>query len=188
MQGAGKTAPRLIATCSDVVEEVPARRHRLFQARSCVAELILRLLVLPQESGGHPEQTQDPEIVGRESVRRVVDGHRSDPALAGSPRYRDRILDVVQSCVAPHRVQLGGGSLQKRELVLEDEELDHPLAPRAEREPDVVNGRLVSEAIGRRLEPEGSSCPKSPEGCAASTSLHSDRRAKATEEGRQVLV
>ena len=94
MQRAGETAPRLIAARRDVVEEVPARDHRLFQASRRVTQLILGFFVLPQESRGHAEQTQHPDVARRKAVPRVVDSDGTDPPFAGPPWHRDRVLHV----------------------------------------------------------------------------------------------
>src|SRR2546430_2489424 len=88
---------------------MPARRHRLFQARSCVAELILRLLVLPQESGGHPEQTQDPEIVAPRRAKK--DGRSSSESRYDDTAERAARADsCYRSSWCGERLALGARS------------------------------------------------------------------------------
>src|SRR4029077_13284548 len=68
VQRAGESPPGLVASGGDVVEQMPACGHGLLEANRRVAELVLRLLVLPQQTCGHPDQAQDPEVVAGETA------------------------------------------------------------------------------------------------------------------------
>ena len=107
VQRAGKTATGLVAAGRDVVEEVPARGHRLLEPHRRVTQLVLGFLVLPDEAGRDPHHSEHPQVTLREPVFGVVDGHGADPPLAGGPGGRDRAPYVDQSGLPPDRVERG---------------------------------------------------------------------------------
>ena len=68
VQRTRETPSRFVASGRDVVEKVAAGGHRLLEADSRPTELILGLLVLPEEAGGHAHQPQRPQVVRGESL------------------------------------------------------------------------------------------------------------------------
>ena len=95
VQRARKTPARLVASSGDVVEQMSPSRHCLFEPHRDVSDLVLRLLVLPQQSGRRPDQAKDPEVVGGESVLGVVDRDGADAPPAGTPGDRDRVPHIA---------------------------------------------------------------------------------------------